>query len=384
MHKTIWTIVKKEFNRFIKDRRMIFTVILLPALLMYGLYTLMGKSLTDAYTVDEDYTFQCYVQNAPESYEAFFDAMNFSVMETDDVEAAKDSVANKEADLVVLFPADFDRQVFAATKSETVPNIEVYYNYDSTTSNLAYDLFLDATEQLETSIFNVLDVNRGVENSDLSTGSSMLLAFLPAIVISMLFASCAALAPESIAGEKERGTFATLLVTPISRTAIAVSKIISLSFFATLGGVSSFIGMLLGMRNMIPEELGGFMPSYSVSEYAWLLLLIVSTVLMTISMISVVSALSKSVKEATSYSSVIIAMSMMGSMLVQFPISFNSFAWRCVPILGTALGLKDLFAMEYAASDMLITCGANVVFMVVMVYVLSKLFNSEKVMFNKA
>ena len=36
-------------------------------------------------------------------------------------------------------------------------------------------------------------------------------------------------APESIAGEKDRGTIATLLVTPLKRTHLAIGKIISLA-----------------------------------------------------------------------------------------------------------------------------------------------------------
>ena len=40
--KSVFTIVKKEFARFFKDKRMIITV-LLPGLLIYVVYSIMGK-----------------------------------------------------------------------------------------------------------------------------------------------------------------------------------------------------------------------------------------------------------------------------------------------------------------------------------------------------
>lgn len=383
MYRTIWYIIKKECSRFLKDRRMIFTVIILPALLMYGMYTLMGKMTQDTLNIAEDYVFKCYVQNAPVSYDSVFEALNFEVTNTEDVSAAKDSVTQKDADLVVIFPIEFDQQLLNPAEDGSVPNIQVYYNYDKTESNAAYEMFLTATEQLETSIANVLDVNRDVDNPNIAAGSSLVISLMPMMVVSLLFTSCAACAPESVAGEKERGTFATLLVTPVSRTAIAIGKIISLSIFATLAGLSNFIGMILGMRNMFPDGTENIMPIYGPTEYALLLLLIVSAVLMTIAIISVISAFSKSVKEATSAATMVTAIASLASMVTRFPFVSSALGWRCIPIWGTAISLTGIFMMEYSVSDITVTCASNLVFMIILVIILSKMFNSEKIMFNK-
>ena len=382
MCKTIWYIIKKECIRFQKDRQMIIMGIMLPALLMYGVYALMGIGLKDTYTVDENYSFQCYVQNAPAAYDPIFDSLNFTVTDTEDAQAAKDSVAHKDADLVVIFPADFDDRLLKPSGDGAVPNIQVYYNKDKTESYTAYDLFLAATEQLETSIVNVLDVNRDVEDPDVSTGLSQLISFLPTMVVLTLFGSCASFAPESIAGEKERGTFATLLVTPISRTAIAIGKIVSLSLFALLGGLSSFAGMLLGMRYMLPEGSESMIPAYGAAEYVWLLLLIVSTVLMAISVVAVISAFSKSVKGANTSVGMVTTAASLGSMVTVFPLA-TGLGWRCIPVLGTAMSLNDIFLMEYSVTDLVVTCASNLAVMLVMVFALSKMFASEKIMFNK-
>jgi sodium transport system permease protein len=235
---------------------------------------------------------------------------------------------------------------------------------------------------LETSITNVLDVNRGVENPDLASGSTWMLSFIPMMVIMLIFSSCVTVAPESIAGEKERGTFATLLVTPISRTAIAIGKIISLSVFAIMGGLSSFVGLILGTKGML-DSVESSIPVYGSGEYIWLLLLIVSAVMMTVAIISVISAFAKSVKGATSASGLVLLVGSVGSMVNMLPFAFSGIGWRCVPVLGTAISLNDLIMLEYSVNDIAATCVSNLVVTTVLVFVLSKMFNSEKIMFSK-
>lgn len=383
MYKSVWHIIKKECARFFKDRRTVFFVVLLPAILMFSMYSLMGIGLDAANSVDEDYRFQCYVQNAPESYAAVFDSVAFDVINADDVQAAKDSVADKDADLLVIFPADFDNLLQNPSADGTVPDIQVYYNRDSTKSQIAYDLFLDATQQIEDSIVNIFDINRDVDNPNLAKSSSFMLSMMPSMIILTLFSSCTSVAPESIAGEKERGTFATLLTTPIRRSSIAIGKIISLSFFALLGGLSDFAGMLFGMRYMMPEEAGSLLPKLAFTEYAWLLLLIVSAVLMAISLISVISAFAKTVKEASASAAITFILASLGGFATTLPFAPTAL-WRCVPIIGTALSLNDILLMDYSATNLAITCVTNLVVTVALLITLTKMFNSEKIMFKKA
>ena len=53
--KQILTIMKKELKRFFCDRRMVMTTVLLPGLMIYLIYSLMGNALTDSFGVDEGY-----------------------------------------------------------------------------------------------------------------------------------------------------------------------------------------------------------------------------------------------------------------------------------------------------------------------------------------
>mgnify|MGYP002564867313 CR=1 FL=1 len=66
-----------------------------------------------------------------------------------------------------------------------------------------------------------------------------------------LFSGCMAVAPESIAGEKERGSIATLLVTPLGRGELAMGKVISLGCISLLSGASSFLGTMLSLPKLM-------------------------------------------------------------------------------------------------------------------------------------
>ena len=67
MRNGILTIMKKELARFFGDKRMAFTTILLPGLMIYFMYNFMGSAIGDMVKVDETYKYSVNVVNLPES-----------------------------------------------------------------------------------------------------------------------------------------------------------------------------------------------------------------------------------------------------------------------------------------------------------------------------
>lgn len=81
----------------------------------------------------------------------------------------------------------------------------------------------------ESSLSNKFDINSGSGSYDLATDAdtagTFLSSMMPMLLMIFLFSGCMSTAPESIAGEKERGTIATLLITPLRRRDLALGKI---------------------------------------------------------------------------------------------------------------------------------------------------------------
>ena len=206
---------------------------------------------------------------------------------------------------------------------------------------------------------------------------------MPMLLVMLLFSGCMAVAPESIAGEKERGTIATLLITPTKRSHIAIGKIFALSLMALISGASSTIGIVLSL----PKLMGGTMELdgsvYGVTDYAMVALVILSTVLLLITLISIISAYAKTIKEASTYVTPLMILSMLIGLSGMMGGAVTNPLLYLIPIFNSVQSMIGIFSFEGDLVNVLITVGANIAVTVVGVFVLTRMFNSEKIMFNK-
>mgnify|MGYP003297336355 CR=1 FL=1 len=209
---------------------------------------------------------------------------------------------------------------------------------------------------------------------------------LPMLIMTMLLSGCLAVAPESIAGEKERGTIATLLITPIKRSYIAIGKVIALSITALSSAIVSFFGLVLSIPKLASSA-GGMQMSlnfnFSFLDYLGLFIVILFTVMCFTIILSIISTIAKSVKEASSYALPVMILVMivgLSGMLVGETV--NEFLCL-IPIYNTVQCISAVFSKNLTALMVALTVVSDLVFIVVGVVVMAKLFNSERVMFSK-
>ena len=387
--KNIWTIMKKEFSRFFKDKRLVLALVL-PGILIYVIYSFLGQGVFDKIgKTDENYVYQIYTVNMPEAFQEPFsktDKIELHAVSSEEANAVKDKVADKDTDLLVVFPDDFE-EAYEAVKngtSETYPQVQLYYNTTRTEGSQAFALFstLISEFQQEVNPF-FLAVPQDLATEKDTTG--MIFSMIaPMLVLMFLFSGCMAVAPESIAGEKERGTFATMLVTPVKRSHIAVGKIISLSVLSLISGLCSFLGLILSLPKLMGGMEGVSASVYSAGSYLMLLGIILSSVLVIVSLISVVSALAKSVKEATNMIGPMMILVMLLGVSTMFSSgAVGSFFWYLIPLYNSARAMSGIFSFAASPVAVFITIGANVAAAVLLAFALAKMFDNEKIMFNK-
>lgn len=385
--KNILTIVKKELRRFFSDKRLVLTAVL-PGILIYVIYSIMGGALADAFGEDEDAVYVMYAENLPASVEAICQStQRFDIQEGFDTQKITDG----DAHLAVRFSADFDNQVMvynSLTATEAAPKVEIYYDSTDTESYNAYNLLFSILSEYESALSNKFDVNPGDTVYDLASEKAMtaqiFAMMLPMLLMMLLFSGCMAVAPESIAGEKERGTIATLLITPIARRELAIGKIVSLSLIALFSGMSSFLGTILSLPKLMGDTAQLDASVYTAVDYAMLLLIILSTVLVMISIIAVLSALANSVKEAGT----IVTPFMMLNMLLGLSAMFGSgsatqWYWYCIPLYNSVQSMTGVFSFTWSPIQIVLTVLFNLLFTGGLIALLTKLFSSEKVMFSR-
>ena len=394
MKNNTWTIIKKECARFFGDRTMLMTTVIMPGLLIYLIYSFMGNNFMQP---KEEEPAIIYVENLPESVHPVLEALPLEmVTENFDAEKLRNELVLKDSKYILLvFPEDFDSltaQYDPTCGHQMAPNVQLLYNSASEPSQQAYSMVSAALDAYESTICNRFDINNTVDGSavyDLASNEDVVGNFfselIPMLLLLMAFSGCMSIAPPSIAGEKERGTIATLLVTPLKRRELALGKVLSLSFFAMLSGLSSFLGMMLSLPKLIhADEMGLDANIYQVSDYVTLLLLIFSTVLILVSVTSIISAKAKSVKAASAVMAPLMLMVMLVGMIPMMSgTKVDSIAYYLIPIYNSVLAMSQVFAHEAHLMPIIITIAANALYTGLGIWVLTKMFNSEKVMFSK-
>lgn len=379
---TVLTIIKKEFRRFFSDKRLIFTTILMPGLILYLCYTLIGV-ISSSVTADQPQSYTAYVRNMPDilsdSLSAVLDVSSQPVTD----EEAKNLIAEGELDLLIIFPENFGE----LTPSADAPNVEIFYNSAETSSLNAFSAVTALLNAYEESIANVFDINGGDGVYDLADSTSVSMYVLsmvvPMVMIMLMLSGCISVVLESIAGEKERGTIATLLVTPVRRSHLAAGKIIALSVISVLSGLSSFLGLVLSLPNLM----GGYgveftLAAYGALDYLGLFLVVISTVLIFVALLAIVSAYAKSTKEANGLIAPVMIVALVCSLASMF-VSSPSIGLYFVPILNSSLCISSLMGGVFGIAPFLITMAVNLVCAAALSFLLGVMFNSEKIMFNK-
>ena len=170
----------------------------------------------------------------------------------------------------------------------------------------------------------------------------------------------------------------------MKRSELAIGKIISLSVIGLLSGFSSFVGTMLSLPNLMGAAADEMSASvYGISDYVFLLVMILSTVLVIIGAISVISGFAKSVKEAgTAVSPLMILVmvlsvtTMMGGGAPEEPYLY------LIPLYNSVQCMNGIFSFTMLPVNFVITVVSNLVYTGILVFILAKMFDSEKIMYN--
>ena len=392
MKSGILTIMKKELARFFGDKRTVAGV-LLPGVMIYVLYSFMGTAMGSVFGVEEDYVPSIQAVRLPQSIAALADSAGMALTEGEEagLPAAMDQVAGQELDLLAVFPEDFDQAVadYSVASGEPAPHVEVYYSSVSTASQSAYMAFTGLLDSYESLLANKFDVNAGEGVYDLATAEestgALFAMLMPMLLMMFLYSGCSAVAPESIAGEKERGTIATMLVTPIRRSDIAVGKILALAVITVLSGASSALGTILSLPNLMGGAAGEMDANiYGVRDYLLLAAVILSTVLLLVTLVALLSAFAKTVKEAQTYAVPLMILVMVLGITGMFGGGASqNLAVYAIPLYNSVQCIVGIFSFSLQGQAVALTAAVNGAATLLGVFVLTRMFNSEGIIFGK-
>lgn len=412
--KNIMTIVKKELKRVFTDYRVMFSLFLLPPVTIYLIYGLMGVSAEKQSNEIKEHVPKVVIVNSPEAIGDHARAFKLELVDLPDfkadltyeselteeeIEFYKKEIRDDKIDLMIEFPSNFENLVLEYETTNEIPNIEYYYNINnsfSKTTFLTFQSYLSSYENLlienrvaleDLNIFDFSEVGIGSERK---AGGQILSMILPLLLVIYLMAGALSVGIESISGEKERGTIATLLITPIKRSELAIGKIISISILGLLSSIASFLGLVAVMPQFAKisgqEGGGGALGDlgYGMEHYGMLLSIMVTAVLLFVALVVIVSAYAKTVKEAGTLIMPLYIAVMGAAMFTMFteqvPKEFGPYS---IPVYNIILSLKAILMFEMEWMYYITTIISTLAYTLILVFLIQKMFKSEKVMFNR-
>lgn len=393
------TIYKKELARIFKDKKMIFSVFLLPVLIMVGIMALVGNLATRQAEDIQSHKSIVYMINKPDSFSAFLEAadlnMEVNTIKTDsERENVMDLLRNGDADLLIEFPENFDSIIQEYQTGDEVPQIKTYYNPSEDYSASAYELIsnqtLEAYRQTLLSqrvadmnglqIFTVNSDNKDmIVQDDQKASGKALGMMLPYFITILLFAGAMGIGTDMIAGEKERGTMASLLVTPVKRKSIVLGKVFALM---TISGVSSVIYIVV-MGATFPKILGGDSGldiEITPEQIAMIGVLLVAISFLYSAIVILISVFARDLKEASTYITPAYMVVLVIGMMTMFTTSEAGMKDYLIPFYNTALALKGILTSEVTMAQYSVTLVMTLVLGGILTAVIAKAFESEKVM----
>lgn len=393
-------IFKKEIVRVFKDPKMVLSVFVLPVALMIGLLYLMGNVMTNMEDDIEAHKSIIYIENQPKSFQQFLNEYDIEgdIRPMKKLDEIKKEIRNGAADIFLAFPKEFDEQIQTYQEGNEVPVIQTYYNPSEEYSSAARNDFMVILEEYRNTllagrvgnleqllIFTVdSDSEEVILQDDKKAEGKALGTMLPYFVTLMLFAGAMSIGTDMIAGEKERGTMASLLVSPVKRSAIIFGKVFALMTISGLASVVSTMAIIVCMplvsKSMFGESVSGVGMKLD-AEQIWMLgTLLVAVAFLYATIIALVSVFAKTVKEANSYVMPVYILVLAIGIMTMYMTGEPSKASYYIPIYNSAIVLKGIFVHEVTGIQFLITLMTTLVSGLILTGIIAKAFDSEKVM----
>ncbi|MDO4799844.1 MAG: ABC transporter permease [Bacillota bacterium] len=397
------SVLKKELHRVFSDFKLIFSTFLLSPLIMVVIFSvIMFLAINGVMKIEQNVP-TILVNNAPSFVT---DDSKFELIRTqgESMEALAPRYASEKLDVIVSFPEGFEQSISDYKKGEAPKVVVVYDQSNEFASSAKEDFVRDYLKTFERNVIieriggeEFLTVFEIVDDSlkyniteEKKLSGKMLSKFLPYFIYVFMFASAMGLIMESIAGEKERGTLTTQLLTPVSREGLALGKLTGLSVLCGVGALSQVLGIVLTggvVMLMAPQQVLDSMSlnlSYGWMDYLYLSVLLVASVLMNVSLLMVGSALGKTIKEASAYVMPLYFAVMIVGFIPMYSPSVGEHLWEYfIPIYGQVVALSDIFAFKADPLRIGIASVIPLLVVGVMIFIIKNIFNNERMIVSE-
>lgn len=237
--------------------------------------------------------------------------------------------------------------------------------------------------QVDPKLTEPLKLKVGETEQPKGLGGSSLVSLLPYLIVIWAFYGGFSIVSDLVAGEKERGTMETLLVSPIKRHEVALGKYLALCLVSLTSSLTSLVAILavgaLGLSK------SAFPTGFSISLPALLAMLatLIPLVGMFAGILISVSAAAKNMREAQTYLtlvSFVVVMPAVFSQFLGFTDMRNALWVKWTPVLGTSVCLRDALLGKTDWLALLASVATSGLIGAALLWVAVRLFRKETIL----
>lgn len=439
--KAFKLLLKKELLDVFRDKKAIIMMVLVPILLypliFFGsmaVMTMIQSNMEEgeykvAIVASDDGALKSAVEKHNEN--AKVEAQEKAETEsTDQGNSSDDSVSQKNSastsangiatDVLTLVDApsgdyqealqneELDAYVTSSKDSSGKTVYEVYYVSSITNSSYAAGIVRDVVDELSREeskekiqaagldadvIMNpVVYESEDLASSEQSAGSilGMILPFL--LVLSLLMGTMYP-AIDVTAGEKERGTLETLLTLPVSNREIIFSKFFTVAIIGIISALLNIVSIafmgiyMIRLMGDAMESMGISFAGIDIGKFIPAIIFTVLAILAFSLFISAVTmcitSLAKSYKEANNYITPLMLVVMLTGYIGFIPNIELTHTMALVPVANICLMIKNLLLFKVEYNLVAVVLMSNVLYAIVAVLILSRIYDSENVLFDE-
>jgi len=215
--------------------------------------------------------------------------------------------------------------------------------------------------------------------------SEFLLGMLPYLIVIWAFYGAMNIASDLVAGEKEKNTLETLLISPASRTQIVLGKFLALGALSLASSLSSLLGLVLVAIVKIPGTAEMFKTGLGVTPMAagLIVLLMIPMAALFSSILIALSSYARNPREAQTYLtqvSFVVILPAVFSQVIGLTDAANAFWVNYIPILNTANNIRLALLGKSNAMAVAVTVAISLVLALIALRATVRFFNREEVL----
>ena len=393
--KNIKLIFIKELVGTIRDKRTIIAMIIIPLIFYPLLFAGIGYFSKVGSMKSEEANSRIIIDGAefaPQLVKYLQDYEKIKILTAKDASASK--LQNGDIQAVLVIPSDFKYKI------EQEEPIKLILKYDTTEakSRIAQKRINQIIEEYKSEIILQklfrLDLKEefltplilqeeNVATVEKITGS-FLAVLLPYLIIILIFTGAMHTAVDITAGEKERGTIATLLVSQISRLEIVFGKCFAVMLISFTSMVLGLLGLTLAFLSgaSIAGGIEGVNFGVSINTIFLLFLVLFPLVGLASAVLVMVGIFARNIREASSYITPIYMLTIfLGIISISQGMELTGKMFL-VPVLNSSFVFRELLMGKICWNHILTTFSANMVIAGLALLGATRLFTKEEVLFR--